>query len=93
MPVDDYVYDYYTVKNNVPIADDDASNPFPLCVILSLSLCFPSLLWVILYFIFLEIISHIFSGYKSTTWIYMMGLMTRNMKVMIQMVSRFFPLV
>ncbi|KAG7037030.1 RNA-directed DNA methylation 4 [Cucurbita argyrosperma subsp. argyrosperma] len=30
VPVDDYVYDYYTVKNNVPIAEDDASNPFPL---------------------------------------------------------------
>lgn len=30
LPVDDYVYDYYTVKNNVPIAEDDASNPFPL---------------------------------------------------------------
>ncbi|XP_038885561.1 RNA-directed DNA methylation 4 [Benincasa hispida] len=30
LPIDDYVYDYYTVKDNVEIADDDASNPFPL---------------------------------------------------------------
>lgn len=38
MPVDDYVYDYYTVKSDMEIAEDDASNPFPLCVIVSL--CF-----------------------------------------------------
>ncbi|KGN44279.1 RNA-directed DNA methylation 4 [Cucumis sativus] len=30
LPVDDYVYDYYTVKNDVEIAEDDASHPFPL---------------------------------------------------------------
>ena len=34
VPVDDYVYDYYTVKNDVEIAEDDASHPFPLCVFL-----------------------------------------------------------
>ncbi|XP_022154907.1 RNA-directed DNA methylation 4 [Momordica charantia] len=30
VPVDDYVYDYYTVKSDMEIAEDDASNPFPL---------------------------------------------------------------
>ncbi|KAL0556902.1 hypothetical protein IC582_005419 [Cucumis melo] len=30
LPVDDYVCDYYTVKNDMEIAEDDASYPFPL---------------------------------------------------------------